>query len=45
MLQDPSIFHGSFEMKAPGFYQAVITAVQKSTGNLGTGTVTFFTKP
>jgi hypothetical protein len=22
-----------------------ITAVQKSTGNIGTGTVTFFTKP
>jgi hypothetical protein len=45
MLQDPSIFHGSFDMKAPGFYQAAITAVQKSTGNTGTGTVTFFTKP
>ena len=45
LLQDPSIFHGAFEMKAPGFYQAAITAVQKSTGNLGTGTVTFFTKP
>jgi hypothetical protein len=45
LIQDPSIFQGSFEMKAPGFYQAAITAVQKSTGNLGTGTVTFFTKP
>ena len=45
VLQDPSIFHGSFDMKVPGFYQAAITAVQKSTGNLGTGTVTFFTKP
>jgi len=45
VLQDPSIFHGTFDMKVPGFYQAAITAVQKSTGNLGTGTVTFFTKP
>lgn len=45
VLQDPSIFHGSFEMRDPGFYQAAVTAVQKSTGNLGTGTVTFFTKP
>jgi hypothetical protein len=45
LLHDPSIFHGTFDFKAPGFYQAAITAVQKSTGNLGTGTVTFFTKP
>ncbi len=45
LLQSPSIFQGSFEIKAPGFYQAAITAVQKSTGNIGTGTVTFFTKP
>ncbi len=45
LLHDPSIFHGTFDMKVPGFYQAAITAVQKSTGKLGTGTVTFFTKP
>jgi hypothetical protein len=45
VLQDPSIFHGSFDLKVPGFYQAAVTAVQKSTGNIGTGTVTFFTKP
>ncbi len=45
VLHDPSISHGSFEMKSPGFYQAAITAVQRSTGNIGTGTVTFFTKP
>ncbi len=44
-IQNPSIFQGSFDLKIPGFYQAAITAVQKSTGNLGTGTVTFFTKP
>jgi hypothetical protein len=45
LIQTPSIFQGSFDLKVPGFYQAAITAVQKSTGNLGTGTVTFFTKP
>jgi hypothetical protein len=45
LIQTPSIFQGSFDLKIPGFYQAAITAVQKSTGNLGTGTVTFFTKP
>jgi hypothetical protein len=44
-LQSPSLFQGSFTLKERGFYQAAITAVQKSTGNLGTGTVTFFTKP
>jgi hypothetical protein len=45
LIQNPSLFQGSFDLKVPGFYQAAITAVQKSTGNLGTGTVTFFTKP
>ena len=45
LIQDPSLFHGTFEINAPGFFQAAITAVQKSTGNIGTGTVTFFTKP
>lgn len=45
LIVNPSIFQGSFELKVPGFYQAAITAVQKSTGNIGTGTVTFFTKP
>jgi len=45
LIQSPSLFQGSFKLEAPGFYQAAITAVQKSTGNLGTGTVTFFTKP
>jgi hypothetical protein len=45
LVQSPSIFQGSFKLETPGFYQAAITAVQKSTGNLGTGTVTFFTKP
>jgi hypothetical protein len=40
-----SIFTGTVDVKTPGFYRAAVTAVQKSTGNLGTGTVTFFTKP
>src|SRR4051794_27854638 len=37
LIQNPSTFQGSFDLKVPGFYQAAITAVQKSTGNLGTG--------
>ena len=42
----PSLFTGSWTLPAgsSGFYQAVITAVQRSTGNTGTGTVTFFVK-
>jgi len=42
----PSLFFGSWELPAgaTGFYQAVITAVQLSTGNIGTGTATFFVK-
>ncbi len=42
----PSLFTGSWVLpaKSTGFYQAVITAVQHSTGNTGTGTVTFFVK-
>jgi hypothetical protein len=42
----PSLFFGSWEVPAgsTGFYQAVLTAVQLSTGNTGTGTATFFIK-
>ncbi|HSS48978.1 MAG TPA: hypothetical protein VLX28_08525 [Thermoanaerobaculia bacterium] len=42
----PSLFTGSWKLPAgsSGFYQAVVTAVQHSTGNTGTGTVTFFVK-
>jgi hypothetical protein len=42
----PSLFTGSWTLPAgsSGFFQAVITAVQRSTGNTGTGTVTFFVK-
>lgn len=42
----PSLFFGSYTVPAgaTGFYQAVITAVQLSTGNTGTGTATFFIK-
>jgi hypothetical protein len=39
-----SLFSGSYRVTAAGDYQAVITAVQASTGNTGTGTVTFFVK-
>jgi hypothetical protein len=42
----PSLFFGSYTVPAgaTGFYQAVFTAVQRSTGNTGTGTATFFIK-
>lgn len=42
----PSLYFGSYTVPADatGFYQAVITAVQRSTGNTGTGTATFFIK-
>jgi hypothetical protein len=39
-----SLFASSYQVTAAGDYQAVITAVQASTGNTGTGTVTFFVK-
>jgi hypothetical protein len=41
----PSLFTGDYVVAEPGYYQAAITAVQRSTGNIGTGTVTFFVKP
>lgn len=37
-----SLFTGSFEVKQAGFYEATFTAIQTSTGNTGTGQVTFF---
>lgn len=40
----PSRFTGSYEVTEPGYYQATVTAVQRSTGNTGCGMVTFFTK-
>jgi hypothetical protein len=39
-----SLFAGSYQVTAAADYQAVITAVQTSTGNTGIGTVTFFVK-
>ncbi len=42
---DPSLFCGVFEMKKAGYYEATITAVQRSKGNSGAGTVTFFLPP
>ncbi len=41
----PGIFEGSYNVTEPGFYEAAILAVQKSTGNTGAGQVTFFTQP
>ncbi|HEV3455974.1 MAG TPA: hypothetical protein VHG32_05405 [Thermoanaerobaculia bacterium] len=38
----PSLFKGSYQLTQTGFYQAVVSATQQSTGNLGTGTVTFY---
>jgi hypothetical protein len=40
----PSRFTGSWKVTEPGYYQATVTAVQRSTGNTGCGMVTFFTK-
>lgn len=42
-----SLFCGSYQVAAgpgPTYYEATITAHQVSTGNVGTGTVTFFVK-
>lgn len=44
----PSLFTGSFSFvpgTGPAFFEAIITARQISTSNIGTGTVTFFVKP
>jgi hypothetical protein len=40
-----SLFVGSYEVKQAGYYEAAVTAIQKSTGNTGTGQVTFFYEP
>ena len=37
------LFEGAYNLAEPGFYEATIVAVQKSTGNTGAGQVTFFT--
>jgi hypothetical protein len=41
----PSLYSGTYRIETAGYYQADITAVQQSTGNIGTATVTFFIKP
>ena len=41
----PSRFAGSYKVTKAGFYEAAVAAVQKSTGNTGTGQVTFFYQP
>jgi len=40
-----SLFTGSHQVREPGFYEATFTAIQKSTGNTGTGQVTYFYQP
>lgn len=39
---ETSLFAGTHEVREPGFYEAALTAIQKSTGNTGTGQVTYF---
>ena len=41
----PGLFQGSFEVCDSGDYQVTVVAVQRSTGNTGSGAVTVFTKP
>jgi hypothetical protein len=44
----PSLFGGTLSFtpsQTPAFMEAIVTARQISTGNIGTGTVTFFVKP
>lgn len=46
----PSLFDGTFSVPPnltadPIYYEAIVTARQLSTGNVGTGTVTFFVLP
>ena len=36
-------FEGAYNVSEPGFYEATVVAVQRSTGNMGAGQVTFFT--
>ena len=40
-----SLFTGSHDVRQAGFYEATFTAIQKSTGNTGTGQVTYFYQP
>lgn len=40
-----SIFAGSVTITQPGFYQALVSATQASTGNVGSALVTFYTPP
>ena len=46
----PSLFEGTFRVPSNRtadaiYYEAIVSARQLSTGNVGTGTVTFFTEP
>lgn len=41
----PSLFSGSYRVTKKGYYQADLHAIQKSTGNSGVASVTFFFEP
>lgn len=41
----PSLFSGSYKVTKKGYYQADIHAIQKSTGNTGIASVTFYYEP
>lgn len=41
----PSLFEGSYSVQKAGYYEAAIVAFQRSTGNTGSGMVTFFYEP
>jgi hypothetical protein len=41
----PSLFSGSYQVTKKGYYQADIHAIQKSTGNTGIASVTFYYEP
>jgi hypothetical protein len=41
-FQGNSLFEGTYELTQAGFFQAVVSATQRSTGNVGTALVTFY---
>jgi hypothetical protein len=41
----PSLFSGSYKVTKKGYYQADVHAIQKSTGNTGVASVTFYYEP
>jgi hypothetical protein len=50
MTHTSGLFAGTYHMPSnhtadPIYYEAIVSARQKSTGNVGTGTVTFISNP